>query len=119
MFEKSTIEAFAVHYTELLKDIAENPGKAIGELNIVSPEEKRHLLIGLNDTDHDYPSGKTVVELIEETVTANYERIAVEFNGQSLTYGELNKRANRLAHYLRNTGVKPDDRVGLMIDLIL
>lgn len=65
-------------------------------------------------TDHDDP--RTLTLLFEERVRSGPESVALEFEGESLSYGELNRRANRLAHHLRDTGrVRPDDRVAILV----
>ena len=61
----------------------------------------------------DYPSGKCVHQLFEEQVAKSPDAVAVVFEDDSLSYAELNRRANQLAHYLRGLGVKPDDRVAI------
>src|SRR6187402_3329750 len=69
-----------------------------------------------NATDVEYPRERCIHELFEEQVESAPESIAVLYEGQSLTYRQLNERANSLAHYLRELGVKPDSRVGLCIE---
>ncbi|MBD9653174.1 amino acid adenylation domain-containing protein, partial [Ensifer sp. ENS09] len=85
-------------------------------LDILSDEERRLLLETWNQTAADYPSEKCIHELFEEQVAKTPEATAVVYDGQSLSYGELNARANRLAHYLIDAGVKPDTRVGICVE---
>ena len=80
----------------------------------VFPEAERHgLFVERNQTERDHPRGKCVHQLFEEQVERAPEAVAVVFEGQSLTYQELNHRANRLAHRLRELGVGPEQLVGL------
>jgi amino acid adenylation domain-containing protein len=66
-----------------------------------------------NRTEQAYPRDKTLVQLFEEQVAANPEAVALLCEEESLSYGELNERANQLAHYLRRMGVAPEVRVGI------
>ena len=79
-------------------------------------EERQQVLYGWNDTGEEYPREKCIQELFEEQVEKSPEATAVVFEEASLSYGELNRRANRLAHHLRERGVKPDDRVAICVE---
>ncbi|MGV7211267.1 non-ribosomal peptide synthetase [Oxalobacteraceae bacterium A2-2] len=70
-------------------------------------------LAAWNATGTDYPHQRCIHELIEDQVARTPQRVALRFEDQSLTYAELNARANRVAHYLRAQGVRPDTCVGL------
>ena len=74
------------------------------------------MLYEWNDTGVEYPGEKCIHELFEEQVKKTPKAAAVVFEGCDLTYGELNRRANRLAHYLRGLGVKPDERVAICVE---
>jgi len=76
-------------------------------------EERRQVVEEWNRTEGWYPRGKTIVELFEEQVERTPERVAVEYEGQSLSYEELNRRANQLGRRLRRWGVGPEQLVGL------
>src|SRR6266702_3514862 len=69
-----------------------------------------------NDTAAEFPSDKCVHQLFEEQAAKAPEATAVVFEDAALTYGELNRRANQLAHYLRELGVRPDTRVALCVE---
>jgi len=79
-------------------------------------EEREQVLYGWNDTTVEYPKEKCIHELFEEQVEKRPEAVAVVYEDQQLTYGELNRRANRLAHYLRELGVEPDTRVAICVE---
>ena len=78
--------------------------------------EKHQLLIGWNDTNRDYPKDKCIHQLFEEQVEKTPNAIALVFEGQQLTYRELNCRANQLAHYLQKLGVGPDTLVAICLE---
>jgi amino acid adenylation domain-containing protein len=78
--------------------------------------EREYLLQTLNDTGARYPLDKCIHELFEEQVAQTPDNIAVVYEDEQLTYAQLNARANRLAHYLREQGVQPDSLVGLCLE---
>ncbi len=88
----------------------------LSEMEIVTLEEKEKLLHGLNQTKLDYPKDKTIVQLFEEQVKLTPNHIALIFEEQSLTYQELNEKANQLAYYLKENGVKSHDIVSVCMN---
>ncbi|HET8774954.1 MAG TPA: amino acid adenylation domain-containing protein, partial [Thermoanaerobaculia bacterium] len=95
---------------EALETADEQPVAAI---DILPSEEREHLLRNFNQTEAIYPENKLVHELFEEQAAAQPDAVAVVCEDQSLTYAELDARANRLAHELIARGVQPDDRVAI------
>lgn len=83
------------------------------DIEVVTPKEINALLV-LNDTKKYYDKSKTIQYFIENQVLKNPNKIAVIANGEALTYGELNEKANSLAFYLRTLGVKPNTFVGIL-----
>ncbi|WP_029573512.1 non-ribosomal peptide synthetase, partial [Pseudomonas syringae] len=79
-------------------------------------DEREHLLVGLNATEAPYPQDFTIHQLFEERVQAQPNAIALAFEAQRLSYAELNRQANRLAHHLISLGIKPDDRVAICVE---
>jgi amino acid adenylation domain-containing protein len=130
LFEKNAIERLAFHYISVIKNVTENPGKVITNIEIISPGEKRKILVNFNTTGVDYPHNKTIHQLFEEQAERVGDKIAVismehgawnmeervGIGTMSITYRELNERANQLAHLLREKGVKPDGIVAIMIE---
>ena len=92
------------------------PATAVRTLEILPSDERHRLLCEWNDTRAEFPADKCVHQLFEEQVERSPDAVAVVFEEESLSYAELNARANRLAHYLQELGVKPDDRVALCVD---
>jgi amino acid adenylation domain-containing protein len=116
LFNRDRVERMADHLKTLLKSIVPNPDCRIAELPILPEAERHQLLVEWNDTATDYPRDKCIHQLFEEQVERTADVIAVDFDGQSLTYQELNRRANQLAHYLVGLGVGPEKLVGICID---
>ena len=109
------IERMAGHLKRLLEGSVENPEACIGDLPLLTEPELRQLE-EWNDTAVAYSSEQCVHELFEAQVGKAPHAVAVVYEGRELSYGELNRRANQLAHYLRELGVKPDDRVAICVE---
>src|SRR5206468_2355920 len=78
--------------------------------------ERHRLLMAFNANETTYPWDKTIISLFEEQVRARPDSIALVFEEQELTYGELNARSNQLAHYLRSKGVQQEMLVPVCIE---
>jgi len=115
LFEAETIQRMLGHYEQLLKSVVENPDQRVWNLPLLTQAE-REQLERWNQTARDFPSDKTIAGLFEEHAAKTPNVVAVEFEGQQLKYGDLNRQANRLAHYLRALGVKPDTLVAVCVD---
>ncbi|HYG09451.1 MAG TPA: amino acid adenylation domain-containing protein [Pyrinomonadaceae bacterium] len=112
LYQKRTIEVLGEYLQRVLRAILYAPDTQIGELDMLSPEKRQELLFDFNHTSKDYPR-KPVHVLFEEQVERTPAAVAVRFMEHSLTYEQLNSRANRLAHYLQDLGVKPGVLVGI------
>jgi tyrocidine synthetase-3 len=111
-----SIETLADLYFRILDHIISNPSHAIGQADILGPEEKDRVLVRFNDTAADYPADKTIVHLFEEQAARTPGATAVLFEDKELTYQELNEQANQLAHYLRAThDLQSDDLVAVRL----
>ncbi|WP_019421600.1 non-ribosomal peptide synthetase [Paenibacillus sp. OSY-SE] len=113
LFKHATIEKFQRYLLQILRAIAESPDISLKEIEILSEEEMLQILVDFNQTDSDYPDEATLQQLFEEQVEKTPDNIAVRFNGQTLTYSELNNRANYFAEGLRERGVKEEDIVAI------
>ncbi|MEL4895302.1 non-ribosomal peptide synthetase [Crocosphaera sp. Alani8] len=116
LFELATIERIAGHFETLLKGIITNPEQPIYHLPLLTEAEKHQILVEWNDTKTDYPQNKCVHQLFEEQAKKTPNAIALVFQEQQLTYGELNQKANQLAHYLQTLGVKLETKVGICVE---
>src|SRR6187402_2403037 len=92
------------------------PDAALYTLNVLPASERHQVLYGWNDTATDYPSDQCIHQLFETQVAKAPDAVAVVFEQQQLTYNELNIRANQLAHHLRELGVRPEDRIAVLLD---
>jgi amino acid adenylation domain-containing protein len=115
LFDDTTIGRMLGHLRRLLEGIVVNPETRIGELPLLTDAERRQLLIEWNDTAADFPSCACVHELFEAQAARTPEAIALRARGETLTYGELERRGNQLASYLRMLGVGAEARVGLCV----
>jgi amino acid adenylation domain-containing protein len=104
------------HLETLLLGLVQDDGRRLGDLPFLSPAERRQILVDWNDRAREYPRERCIHDLFAEVTAAAPDRVAVVAGGQSLTYGELNRRANQLACHLQGFGLGPDSRVGLFAE---
>jgi amino acid adenylation domain-containing protein len=100
----------------LVEALESTPGREVGSLDVLPEAERRQVLEAWNRTDAEYPAGACIHELFEAQAARTPEAVAVRFEEESLTYRELNERANQLAHSLRRRGVGPEVRVGICLE---
>ncbi|MCK4261003.1 MAG: amino acid adenylation domain-containing protein, partial [Halanaerobiales bacterium] len=116
LFKHETMERLANHFITILKQIAQNTEVKLGDIDILSEEDKTRILVDFNNTEIDYPKEKRLNELFEEQVVRTPENIAIVFGDKELTYNELNVQTNQIARILRDKGVKEDSIVGIMVE---
>ena len=112
-FDRATVRRMLDHLRTLLEAIAANPERRLAEFEILTAEERSQLLDEWNDTAAAYPQGECLHQLFEEQVRRTPEAVALVFGEEKLTYLELNRRADRMASYLRSRGVGPEVLVGV------
>jgi amino acid adenylation domain-containing protein len=132
LFEAQTIQRMTGHLQVLLKGIVDNPNQPINTLSLLTEDEFQQLQIW-NQTQTEYPQNQTLVDLFEQQVTKNPDNLAVVFEShvrgnrelltgnskelKTLTYQELNQKANQLAHYLiENFQIQPDTLIGICVE---
>jgi len=115
LFDRWRMEQMVRHYRRVLEAMVSDPDRKLGEIDLLGAEERHRILRALNATAREVP-GKCIHELFEEQVEKNPQAVAVVYEKQYLTYGELNERANQLAHYLIGRGIGPEDLVGICIE---
>ncbi|MCF4136396.1 condensation domain-containing protein [Streptomyces sp. Tue 6430] len=115
-FDAETVERMTGHLESLLASVVDSPGARIGDLNMLTVGERREVLVDWNGVTGPYPDTATIHRLIEERVAADPDAVAVAFGDRCWTFGEINARANRLAHHLRDIGVRPDTLVAVCLE---
>ncbi|MCG7497837.1 amino acid adenylation domain-containing protein [Vibrio sp. Of7-15] len=113
IFDEATIYRLSESFIQLLVGLLSIPNRCVMELPLLTPTERSLLECEFNQTEVDYPKSATIHSLIEEQVAKNPDAPAVHFEGESLSYAELNQRANHLANQLIDRGVGPDSLVGV------
>ncbi|MEH2166458.1 MAG: condensation domain-containing protein, partial [Nostoc sp.] len=116
LFAETFIQRMAAHLQTLLEGIVTNPQQCLSELPLLTEIEKHQLLQQWNDTAVEYPQQQCIHQLFEAQVEHTPDAVAVVFEDEQLTYWELNTRANQLAHYLQQLGVKPEVLVGICVE---
>ncbi len=116
LFDVATIQRMIGHWQTLLEGVIADPSQRIAELPLLTEQERRQILIELNDTQKTYPANQCIHQLFETQVERTPNAIAVIYEDVQLTYRELNVRANQLAHYLQRIGVGPEVLVALCIE---
>ena len=120
LFKADTIKYMAKHFVTLLEEVIRYPEKKQKDLHMTDKREEERVLVEFNTTDSIYPRDKTIVQLFEEQVTRAPGNIAVVFEGQQLTYQELNANANSLSRKLREEyDIQPGDFVVILTERCL
>ncbi|MBR8838778.1 MAG: amino acid adenylation domain-containing protein [Stigonema ocellatum SAG 48.90 = DSM 106950] len=116
LFDDGTIARMTGHFQTLLEAIVANPRQSISQLPLFTATERQQLLVDWNNTFVEYPQDKCIHQLFEQQVERSPNAIALVFEGEQLTYLELNARANQLAHYLQTLGVGAEVLVGICVE---
>ncbi len=116
LFDEDRIARMTGHFQTLLAGIVANPQASVGTLPLLTECERHQLLVEWNDTCTAYPDTKSIHQVFEEQVEQTPNAIAVVYEDESLTYRELNERANQLAHYLQSLGVGTEVLVGICVE---
>ena len=113
-FDKATIERMVEHLQTLAQAIETTPETAVAQLPLLTKPEKDQLLNKWNDAkSYSYPG---VHQMFEQVVADAPDSLALTFEDQEMSYGELNGRANQIAHALIKMGVQPQDRIAIMLE---
>ncbi len=116
LYDHSTIKRMLGHYVNLAEEVVNDPNLPLGEYSLISREEQTTILSDWNATQADYPKDHTIHQLFEEQVERAPDNTAVVFEESSLTYRQLNNKANQLARVLREKGVTPNSIVAIMVE---
>src|SRR6185312_5258351 len=107
------IKGMMSHFRQLIASAVEDPDRPLSRLSLLTPDERSKILVDWAGAGRADADERPIKELFEAQAARTPDATAVVFEGQSLTYGELNRRANRVAHDLRARGVSPNDLVGI------
>jgi amino acid adenylation domain-containing protein len=116
LFAPQTIEALLRHLGTILKTCTNSPETQLWDMMLLDALEEDQLLVKWNKTSCNYPAGETIQNLFEQQAQKSCEKLAILFNGEALTFKELDNRTATLANYLQNTGTSPGAVVGVLMD---
>lgn len=116
LYDLTTLQRMAGHWTVLLQAMLQNPSSAVIDLPWLTSAETDQLLVQWNDTTAPFPQDHTVHQLFEAQVERTPDAVALVYDRETLTYGQVNAMANRLAHHLIELGVGPDKLVGVCME---
>ncbi|MGZ4107990.1 MAG: non-ribosomal peptide synthetase, partial [Tumebacillaceae bacterium] len=119
LFARETIGRMAGHFLRIIEQVLENRLIPLGRIELLTAEEKAQVLNEFSLNPHEgglRASQFCIHQLFEQEADKHPDHAAVVFKDQTLTYGELNAKANQLARYLRDKGVVPEQMVGLMVN---
>jgi amino acid adenylation domain-containing protein len=116
LFEAATITRMLGHFQILLEAMVADPEQRLSDLPLLSDTERQQLVVQWNDTKDDDPTDLCIHQLFEAQAERTPDAIAVVFEHEQLTYGELNRRSNQLAHYLKALGVGPEVPVAICLE---
>ncbi|WP_328918276.1 amino acid adenylation domain-containing protein [Streptomyces jietaisiensis] len=114
LFEHDTVQALADRFVRVLDTLTREPGRRVGQVEVLSAEERHRVVTGWNDTAREVPAA-TLPELFQAQAARTPDTVAVASGGAEVTYAQLDGRANRLARLLVRRGIGPEDIVGLAV----
>jgi amino acid adenylation domain-containing protein/FkbH-like protein len=115
-FDADVITRMIGHFRSILEGMTATPEQQIGQLSILTEEERSQILVEWNQTDADYPSDKCIHQLFEEQVQKAPDAVAAVYEEQQLTYQQLDSQADQLAAYLQTLGIGPEMLVGICME---
>ncbi len=115
LFDSQTIQGWLGHYVTFLESVVTNPEQTLAQLPILTQTQRHQLLVEWNNTQTDYPREYCIHELFEAQVEKTPDAVAVIYAGESLTYAQLNHKANQLANYLQKLRVGAETLVGICL----
>ncbi|MEQ1514818.1 MAG: amino acid adenylation domain-containing protein, partial [Lysobacteraceae bacterium] len=116
LFDRGTAARYLGYWVTWLRGLVSEADQKASDLPMLDDRERNRLLVEWNDTTQDYPQDLCVHQLFEAQAARTPEATALVFGEEEISYDELNRRANRLAHHLRTLGVVPDDRVAICVE---
>ncbi|MCG8347097.1 MAG: amino acid adenylation domain-containing protein, partial [Chloroflexales bacterium] len=108
LFDASTVTRFLEHFEMLLIGIVADPDRALAAIPLLSDAERRRIMVEWNNTARSWDTNTRISDLFEAQAARTPDAVAVKYEGSQISYAELNRQANQLAHYLRKHGVGPE-----------
>jgi amino acid adenylation domain-containing protein len=116
LFDHETVQRWMASFQVLLQALTDDVNARIGDLPVLPEQERLQIIEQFNATQAPYPQDKLIQELFEEQVARTPDATALVFERNSLSYAELNAKANQLARFLREKDVGPDELVGICVE---
>ncbi|HKD74280.1 MAG TPA: amino acid adenylation domain-containing protein, partial [Ktedonobacterales bacterium] len=116
IFAPDTITRLFRHWQHILEGVVADAQQPLAAISLMSEQERRQVVVDWNATQTDYPRQSSIQQVFEAQAAATPDAVAVVCEDEQVTYGELNRRANQLAHYLRHLKVGPEMPVGLCVE---
>jgi amino acid adenylation domain-containing protein len=116
LFDAATVECMAAQFHTLLEGIAADPALPVSRLPLLADRERERVLAKWNDTATDHPADACIHHLFEARAARTPGAVALVFEGERITYAELDARSNQLARFLHRRGVGPEERVGVALE---
>ncbi|CAO1653840.1 hypothetical protein NYA9BBAC_02594 [Salinibacterium sp. NYA9b] len=116
LFDTQTMERLAGHFVNLLTEAGSNPKQRVGDIDFLTERERLQLTVGFNDTASKFDDQALVHEFVERHARKTPDAVALWFEDESMTYGQLNSRANQLAVFLRRSGVESESLVAVCLE---
>ncbi|MDQ1388676.1 MAG: hypothetical protein QOF56_2130, partial [Acidobacteriaceae bacterium] len=116
LFDAATIRRMSGHFLALLESIVADAEQRLSQLPLLTEGEHRKLLVEWNQTAKEYPQELCIHEVVEQQAERAPDTVAVIFEKEQLSYGELNRRANQLCRYLRRLGVGSEAHVAILME---
>jgi len=116
LYDPKTIERMYEHLNQITNCFLDNPQQSINDIDLLTETDRNTVLVDWNNTQKSYPQEVCIHRLFEQQAQVTPKAIAVKYKGQQLTYKQLNQKSEKLAIYLQQQGVKPDNLVGICIE---
>lgn len=116
LYDAAAVTRICRHFERLLQIFISHPAQRVLDPPLLTDDERRQILLEWNCTEAEYRANFCVHQLFEQQAKCAPQAIALRFEGQELTYAEVNERANRLAHYLQAKGAGPEVLAGIFLD---
>jgi amino acid adenylation domain-containing protein/non-ribosomal peptide synthase protein (TIGR01720 family) len=115
-FDSNFVETLSQRFIRLLTAFAAAPDQPVNLIDLLDARERRQIVTEFNQTHTEYPRNKTMMELFAEQVQRRGDELAVVCGQEEISYADLDRRSNQLAHYLRSLGVGPEKLVGISVE---